>query len=403
MKSKQIKLAAIMLIGAVLTMLGGCLNPVSLDDYGYVVSIGVDSGTAKKYYVTLALQRASLTQGNEKDGGAILLAAEGDSLVQAIDAIESNVSNALNFTRTNFIMFSREVAQRGDIEDFLSFSFDEIKMRKSALVVITDQTVHEFFGGLSANNSANITKLQASLLRDQKDTGTIIMTNVSGFFEACVEGRFDVCAPLGFYDADIITDMQQKTLEAEGKDPLSDIETGDRVGGLKSATAGVALFDGWTMTGELNGEETQFLNIIKGDYENGDFVLVADDGSQVVILAKLETYSRNVRSDTIYSDDICVDVKIVLTISVLQYNGEMSYDELSEWVSKETIQYMTENLDYVLNKCKECQCDAAMFGTTISKCFSSVDSWQNYDWKARYQNLSPQYDIEIIVTDKMRD
>lgn len=403
MKSKQIKLAAIMLIGAALTMLGGCLNPVSLDDYGYVVSIGVDSGTTKKYYVTLALQRASLTQGNEKDGGAILLAAEGDSLVQAIDVIESNVSNALNFTRTNFIMFSREVAQRGDIEDFLSFSFDEIKMRKSALVVITDQTVHEFFGGLSANNSANITKLQASLLRDQKDTGTIIMTNVSGFFEACVEGRFDVCAPLGFYDADIITDMQQKTLEAEGKDPLSDIETGDRVGGLKSATAGVALFDGWTMTGELNGEETQFLNIIKGDYENGDFVLVADDGSQVVILAKLETYSRNVRSDTIYSDDICVDVKIVLTISVLQYNGEMSYDELSEWVSKETIQYMTENLDYVLNKCKECQCDAAMFGTTISKCFSSVDSWQNYDWKARYQNLSPQYDIEIIVTDKMRD
>ncbi len=390
-------IAALLLMSIML--ITACLNPVSLDNYGYVISIGVDEGKEKKYYVTMALQRASLAQGNENDGGAIFLAAEGDNLFDAINTIEGHISYDLHFSRTQFFMFSRKIAESGAMEEFLSLSYNETRIRESALVLITEQTVTEYLGGLSANNSANISKFQTSLLRDQSRTGAVILTNVAAFFEACAERRFDVCAPLGVYIDEIITDMAQKTDESEGENPLAEVETGDHVGGLKSITSGVAMFDGWTMTGVLDAVETQYLHMIRGGFVAGTFTFETDDGAQIVIMLELGDTEQSMRRDTLYSDEITADIRLTLNASILQ-KGEMNELEAAEWLNSAGMEQIRQRLLDVVAKCKEANSDAMQIGRLASMCFTSVSEWQEYDWKSRFKNVNVVFDIKIIIDDK---
>lgn len=60
----------------------GCLNPVSLDNYGYVVTVGADIGQKEKYEVILELQRESSNASDENEGGAIVLSVEAENLFE---------------------------------------------------------------------------------------------------------------------------------------------------------------------------------------------------------------------------------------------------------------------------------------------------------------------------------
>ena len=389
---------AIMILVTILLGIVGCLNPVSLDAYGYVVSIGVDKGKEKKYYVTLALQREGTAQGNETEGGASFHAAEGDNLYQVINVIESNVSYSLNFTRTNFFMFSREIAESGLMQDFLSISFDSLRIRTSALIIITQQTVLEFFGGLSANNSANINKLQTSLLRDQQGLGAITLVNISEFMESCNEQRYDICAAIGQYEDTIVTDMEQKKSESEGKNPLKEVEVGDRLGGLKSYTAGSALFDGWVMTGVLDPMETQFLNIARGEFKIGSFTLSMDES--IMITVQLKTIKSGHTVEFTQDGKIHAITDVELTVSIMQKSSDIPEKQVEEWVDGYLTEYIKGNLDSMLAKCKECDSDVVGYGVEVSKLFGSVAEWERFNWKENYSDTTVEFNVALLLEDK---
>ena len=385
-----------LLIIIIMLLSSSCLSPVSIDAYGYVITVGVDKGRDKRFYYTFALQRELAEQNTESEGGAIILCCEGDSVFDAVNELEGNVPYTLNFSRVSFLVFGSETAKAGDIRDFVSTSFDSLRIRTSAVVIVSEGDAFEFVGGMYANNEANITKLQSALMTDKEKTGTVTAMSVSRLIEACSDGRFDYVAALGSYDEDILTDMSQKKSESEGENPLKDVEAGDRVGGLKSLITGAALFSGYSMTGSLTRDDIMFLNMAVGEFKNGSLTLKYNNSFITVLL----TLIKSKRSITINKDGVEAHAEIALSASVRLKDAGIKAGDADAFLTEYLPGYIQERLTEVFIKCRDADSDAMRFGQDAVKHFGSVSDWEEFCWKDRYRSLTPEFKVTVRTTDK---
>ena len=387
-----------LLIACMLFACCGCLKPVSLDAYGYVITIAIDRGKEKEYYFTFALQRELGGENTESEGGAVALACEGDTIFEAVSELEGNVPYSLNFSRTHFILLSAELAREGVLKDFVMTSFDSLRIRPSALLVISKREAGEFLGGLYSNNEANLTKLQTALALDKQKTGMVSVNSVSRLIEACMTGCGDFSSAYGAYDGSIITDAAQKKSESEGENPLKDVKTGDRVGGLKSEIVGAAVFSGWVMVGELSREETMFLNMALGEFENGTLTLSIDGKRTVTVLVSL--VRTKVDIDPFAPGAIPARVEITLSASPHLKDPDVTDAELDAFITESLGGIISERLTEVFEKCRAWGSDAMRFGTHAVKSFSAAREWEEYDWKTRYPLLEPEFMVTVVNTEK---
>ena len=346
--------------------LAGCLSPVSLDALGYVVSVGIDKAPEGGLYFTLALQREMAEQDLQSEGGASILADSGADLFEAIERIEASVPYSLNFSRTNFIILSRELAEEGGLAELLELDLDRLKIRSSAVLLISEGEAFSFIGAMYANNDANINKLQTALLTDRKKTGMVSAVSLARLFEAAAEGRFDIAPALGSRDDGVITDMAQKKAESEGEDPLKDVSAGDRVGGLSALISGTALFSGLYMTGSLTREETLFLNMAVGELKNGQFTYTGENGT---VSVTLRLRSAKTRAFFLTEGGIGFSVKIELDYGVTR--GECRD-------SRELSAYIEKKLGEVYEKCRAAGSGALRLGICASKLFRSRAEWEAF-------------------------
>ncbi|MBO4384693.1 MAG: hypothetical protein J5854_04660 [Clostridia bacterium] len=395
MKTKLMRLFAAITVFASIMPLSACLDPVPLDECGFVITIGIDRGREKRFYYTFALQRPLSEQNTDAEGGAIALAAEGDGIFEAINEMEGNVPYSLDFSRTNFLIFSRETAEAGGAEELISTSFDALKIRTSAVMIVSEGSASEFIGGMYSNNDANISKLLSALMLDEKKTGMVTVMSVSRLLEACSDGRFDYCAAYGVYDDGIITDTGQKKSESDGKNPLAEVEIGDRAGGLKSMIVGAAVFSGFRMTGTLTRYETMLLNMVTGAFKTGVVTFpYKDTGGTVSVLLSLE------KSRLAVGNDLSGSARITLTAAVHGKDADVPDSEIDAWLTGELPGILAEDMLNVFMKCRGADSDAMRFGTEAVKLFSTAAGWNAFLWKERYRDFLPAFYVAVKNADK---
>ena len=106
--------SALLAISLLVCLLGGCLGPVSLDEYKYVSSIGVDKGQTETYAFTFLLQsEASDSSSQSAAGKAILVGADGGGYIPRHYHGPYGGPLSAEFERLNSIVFAKDVAQEG--------------------------------------------------------------------------------------------------------------------------------------------------------------------------------------------------------------------------------------------------------------------------------------------------
>lgn len=350
------------LILTFLLPLAACLGPVSLDEYGYVISIGVDEGKTGKHYFVFALQRELAEADTQNEGGAVILAEEADDFDEAVTAVEARVPYALSFSRVGFFVFSRKAAENGSLKLMRELSFDSLKVRTSAAVMISDGPVIDFMGGLAANNDVNVSKIQTAVMQDSRRTGRVTVMSAALLFESLETGAFGFCAPMGMTDPDLITSMNEKKTEAEGEDPLASAGENSRIGGLKTRLSGTALFSGLTMTGVLDREQTMYLNLANGEFETGTVTVDAQKGEFTLVI-------------TLLSEKRCVDrsdpcrVSIELRVSAAVHSAPSGADSqaVGQVITGELPGHIEQRLREVWETANNAGCDAMRIGLTIQR------------------------------------
>ena len=373
-----------------------CMRPISVESCGYVVAIGMDEGAEKEYEITLELQRESAGEAQD-GGGSIILSCEARDIFEAVSELSSNTAYDLNFTRTHLFIVSEKLAKEGKLKDIMNMSFDVLRIRKSALLVVSRCSVRDYVGGLASNNVANIAKMQDALISNVETTGETAAVNISLFFEAVNGGRFDAVAPIGYYDERIITDMKQRDSAEKGENPISDAEKGARIGGMQGLTRGCALFDGERMCGELSLSQTQFMNLVRGDYKRGTIAYPLENGETASLLV-----FPNKRRISVELGGDAPHARVILHLNVT-VERDPSDNIGKNWENGERERlkaYLEETLKAVFEKCRASSSDAMGFGRYASMNFRSSAEWEAFSWKNAYEVLTAEFGVELNLDDE---
>lgn len=371
--------------------LAACLGPVSIDEYGYVISIGIDEGKAKKHYFVFALQRELTEADAQNEGGAVILAEEADGFDEAVAAIEARVPYALSFSRVGFFVFSGKAAQNGALSLLRELSFDSLKVRASAAVMISDGTVVDFLGGLSANNDANVSKIQTAVMLDSRMTGRVTVMSAARLFESLDAGSYGFCAPIGTTDPDIVTSMSEKKTEAEGEDPLEQAEPNARIGGLKTYLSGTALFSGLVMTGVLDREQTMYLNLANGEFKTGTVSLDTPDGEYTFVITLLSAKRRVKREE-----DSAVGIELRLAAAVHSAPGQVTPDTLDKVMTELLPSELEKRLSEVASLAHEAGCDAMRMGLTLLRGMRGTAPVPPNELRALALSVTPEFRLTVV-------
>lgn len=420
---KRLSLLAALLFA--LPLFTGCLGAVSVDDYKYVASIGVDRGETRPYSISFLVQsEANDSTSQSAAGESILLGAEGDDIFDAITTVHVGVPYRLNFERVNTIVFSQEMAEAGVLERLTRVELNSLNIRQSVKLLVALCPARTFLQGMAGAGMQNITKLQYSLFSNYTEEGVSPITNFSLVHEAAGGGRMDPALTLGGLDVTAVeaakkdaskmsSESAQKSGEGGGTPEGQDKKEGaaaqtdqqkpneeamyttegvPRLGGMAVYAAGSALFDGWKMVGVLDSYDTRFLLMGMGVFENG-WVRVPYEGSNIMLyLSNTGAYDKTVQM----SDAPHIDLSLAYTCEVLQDARRLSRAGLESGIRQAAEAFVEQELSRVFSLCQSLNSDAMGMGRLVSRGFSTVAEWEAYEWKRKYPSLTVSFNVRLV-------
>ncbi len=405
---KQLKLViwiiVIMFIGC------GCLPTMSLDEYGYVLFVGVDPGSLLPYEVTMMLQKTEDNGNTQQLASVLLLSVECADLFEAVDLLSASVPYQLNMSRVSGIVFSKELAQNGQMRNFLDMSFGRLRMRHYINIMISQDGAKEFLKGIGNMPDLVVSKLHSSLLSYSFQTGFVPICNLSLWNEAVTGKTGDAVIALCAYNDEvepIEEEPSQQTPQLPVKTPVptpATLPESDSVhkaeygylpdqllrqGGLQSILMGSALFDGDKMVGYLDGQHTQLLLMAVGQFEKG-FVQLPGPRGEHMNIALMKHSSPTTTLDT-ETATATVSVSLVADIDIPEILTGVSAEELQAHIER----YLEENMDIVFKTCQKLGADSFGMGQAAVRHFTSTEDWENFDWDGVYQKLQATFEISV--------
>jgi len=382
----------------VLPFFSGCLDAVSLDSYGYVLTIGVDEGETERFNISFLLQKEGSSQESQTGAGSYVISAEGGDLFEAVRIAHAGLPFELNLSRVNFLLFSDAVASSKLMDEFLSFSFDLMKIRQSAKLLIVRGKCSDYLNGLSSTDHPNVAKRQYSYFRTYKTEGTIMMTNYAAFREATVSSAFDAVLPVGEVDASISgeqgTSSQKSGMPVNEKDTTGGIR---RTGGLRSYLLESALFDGNRLAGFLNADDTEMILMAAGDFERGYATLQDDLGTTVFLLMAAGRPTVSITLGDVPHAAVSVPLYAELELDT----GNTAERRWEGELKKALEMHLEEELKRVFLQCRALDSDAMRFGSHAVKQFLSRDEWRDYAWKQKYKSMTAEFSVTVMLNDRI--
>ena len=399
MKHLRKALAVLLAAGMALPMFCGCMGPISLDEFGYVLSIGVDQGQQKKFNISFLLQKEGESQDTQMGAGAYIVSAEGDDFFDALAVANASLPYELNFTRNDFILFSDQIASSGLLNEFLSISFNDIKLRQSTKMMVVRGQSADFFAGLASADLPNVAKRQYSYLITYKQDGTIPLTSLTLFWEAVGTGWFDIILPLGEVDRSIAVDSGSgETQQDQQEQPGENDTTGGvkRTGGLRSYVLGSALFNGNRLAGVLNDFDTELILMMLGEFENG-YVSLTDDWGTVVFMLKAV---KKPKVALTLGDAPHAQASVSMYAEIQLDTSSSAQERWDDQVKGELEGYLAAELGRVFSRCRELNSDAMRFGRYACEQFRDIEQWRDYAWKDHYKRMTAEFNVDIVLNER---
>ncbi len=366
----------------------GCMHSKNLDEYAYVLNVGVERGTTMPYSVTV-LVSAPETGGEGTEVKNVVLSAEARTFSEAAETLNAAYPSRLSFARTSLMLLSEDLVREGAQSDFLDFAFFKTDLWQNLRVAVTNGRIAETFKGWVSDSDPSLRKIKTSVGELAARSGISADIGYSSYLECVRDRRIDaLLAYAGVNEWSLEADMVgNDAYPYRGGSLLTDST-------LKTTTAGSAVFDGDRMVGVLDGQHTMAVLMVTGAFRSGELLFTLPDGQPLSV--KL----YRVRKPKIALKDSTATVRLYLEADVVgPETVSMTSDELKAFLKVQ----MEEMLMRVFLALRDANSDAMGFGRFAAKRFSTAEDWEAYDWKAAYRNLDAVFMVHVKLAHNPRE
>ena len=391
--------------------LTACFDAREIDQWAYVYTIGVDKGVANVLRFTF--QIPSLKQGGGGEGGGggggmggqteqqkayTTISVDAPTFFAGVNMAESCFSRTMNYMHAKFIVISEDLAREG-VERFINGMVRSRQIRRIMNVIIVRGKASEYIEGLNPVLTGAISKALEGFMDTSEDNGLFLDTNYHNFMKDMKTTYRMPVAPLSALND--FSNYRESGSPPEDFKSEGDYYAGElpRKGGNKIEFVGTALFDGDKMVGELNGDETRAMSMIRGELVNAS-IAIADPlhkGFRITIDTRLQ--GKPDIKVAIRKGKPVINVKILLEgdIENLQSPTEYESIKLKPVLENAFKAYIKSNLDKTIYKCKKLNVDVFGFGEKAVRNFWTIQEWEEYNWLGKFKDSEVNTQVEFTL------
>lgn len=368
-------------------LLCGCMQSKNIDEYAYVLNVGVERGTTMPYLVTLLVSSPGGSEETKVENHVI--SAEARSFSEACETLNAAYPSRLSFARTSLLAIGEDLARSCKQTAFLDFAFYKPDLWPNLRVVVARDAIRDVFEGWLSEADPSLRRIKTAVGDLERTSGITADTGYSTYLEAISGNTFD--AMLAYAG----------TNKYELREDIVGTEAYPLVGGsllteshLKTSTAGCAVFDRDRMVGVLDGRHTMEVLMVTGAFRRGEMAFSLPDGKTV----RVTLYRTRAPKIRVHGRD--ASVKLYLEADL---NSPESVPMESEALKTLLEEQLEEELQTVLSALQRVNSDAMGFGRYAVRQFRSTDAWEAYDWKADYRALSVTFTVNVMLSHSPHD
>lgn len=392
-----------------------CYDAHEINDYAYVYSIGLEKGVKDKLRMTI--QVPSFKKGNgggqegkdagngvadtqEKDG-YITISLDAPTFFSGVNLVNTFLPRTVNYMHAKYMVISEDLAREG-IGDYINGFIREKEIRRTLNIIVCKGPASEFIKENTPVIGTALSKTQSDMMRQSLETG--LFYNVT-YGEMFSESKSSYGQPIAILAAVNNFDKFKDTNSAESKQfkTSGDYYAGDlaRIGGGKPEFLGSAVFNGDKMVGELNGDETRAVMIIKGKFHRGFYAFPDPMAPGKAITLEVRQEKKPKTKIQIDGAIPVINVQIELEADIAAIQTTINYEssELKTMIEEKFKEFVKGQLDRTVKKCQKLKTDVFGygFGLSVATKFSTIQEWEAYGWKEKFSTAQINTDIEFNI------
>lgn len=397
-------LGLFLLIGLLIINSRGRREP---DDLAFVVALGLDRGKGNLLAMTvqIAVPRAFAQAGGGGGGGGgaaqkpvVNNTIEAPSVFGALAAINTYTDRQLNLMHVQAIVFGSSLAREG-VGRYIGVLSRYREIRQNMLVLVARGSAKSFIDALSSRLEISTSKYLQLVGENGLRTGRSLPRPFH-YFVSSSKSRGEM--PI----AQLVGVQKPKKIEVPGEGkpsgsfkPAGQEKAGDlpRQGDVKTEFLGTALFDGDRMVGELNGAETLFLSILRGELKRASYTVKDPKRPNYVIPMDLTQRRKPEVKVHRRRGEVGLTVRCRLYADILAIQSGINYEapRMSRYLERNLSAQFTRRAQEVLAKLQRLGADAAAVGDHVRSRFLTEPAWEKYNWLARFSKTPIKVTVEV--------
>jgi len=402
---KTISITLIVII--LVTMLTGCYDSTEPDQVTYVLAVGMDKGVKDKLRLTVEFHiakggsssKSSGSSGGETGGDYTTITIDAPSLFTGINMINCSLAHKLNFMHVEYLVFSEEMAKAG-LSTYIASVVRYRQIRRSINVIVAKGSADKFLEENQPFVGSTLSKTMVLQFMEQKATGYFPFVTLKDFDDRIKSTYRQPIATLGGVNNS--NNYQEDGEKASAsQSPEGQYYAGEmpRKGGGKVELCGTAVFDGDKMVGELTGDETRFLLMLRGDFQRGFFTIKDPKMPQYVVSLDVRTSRKTEIHVDIKNGKPYINAEIKLEGDILSIQSMINYEDISlkPLLEKAFEQQVKSEMDALIDKCKKEKSDVFGFGTVACSKFLTIQDWEQYNWNKQFENAEVTVNVTFTI------
>lgn len=444
------KLKLICLLSLIAFSFTGCLAKTELEDYAYVIAVGVDKGTEDKYLVTFQIAVPIKIAGEGSQGGkesTSLVTLETDTLFNSISRADTMISKEITLSHNKLIVVSEELAKEG-VQELLNAFITNREIRPKTSIIIYRGLAKDLLGNLEPILEKNPARYYDLLLDSNQYTGYAIDNTLFNFYiaskdtlsspyalltEPVREEESSIEIPSRSKENPDSTPQKRDTPSGDsnsgGSKPKNNVaqggsaENNDSTGGSQNKqsstekqssnsqgsnqssntetqktanAAGIAIFSGDKLVGEIKNEQILSHVILLGKLQkvNMDIEDIENQNKTTVIkVRQIEPPKIDVE---IKNNTPRIDILIRLECDLITSGSQVDYtdQENKHKLSKNIKEKLEHDMNIYLNKIsKEFKADPVGFGKYYRTKVLTLEELENIEWNKIFPNS--EFNVEF--------
>lgn len=354
--------------------LTGCNTLNGIDQFYFIVSIGIDETDEGMLKLSVQASSNSQSSGSESSGSSQssnskIYTVEANTIDEGIAILDNFLNKKINLSHCSALIFSEKVASKG-IKTYFNTLNNNTELRETCNLIISSSTAYDLMSKISNSGETFSSRLFDYLTNSEQYTG---FTNKSTIGTFSKELHTTHCEPTAIYA--LITDEVVQT-------------------------AGIAVFKDEYMIGHIDSISSIAHLIVTKNLNECVLTIDSPFEEDEKIDLELTLYKdTNIDIDVINGTPfISIDVYPEALISSSGRKFDFVNQDSIKQVEEATNKYLSTILkDYLYNMTKNFNSDIAGFGCLYKTKFLTEEEFNKSEWKKIFQDSFFEVNIKSKI------